>query len=82
MDSINNLRKNINDIDKKIMDLLNERFENSVKVGLVKLKSSINILDTKREDEILEKCKNLKYESQIIEVYKTVMKESKSLQRK
>lgn len=82
MDSIVNLRKNIDDIDKKIMSLLNLRFESSVQIGLEKGKSSISVLDSKRETQIMKKSDEYTYQKAIKEVYKTIMKESKFLQRK
>lgn len=82
MDFISDLREEINSLDDKIMNLLNERFERSLVIGERKSKSSVSILDTNRETFILEKSFKHKHSPQIAAVYTTIMTESKNLQRK
>ena len=77
-----NLRKDINDIDKKIMDLLINRLEVVGKVGELKKKHNLNILDQKREDAIYKKIetsygKDTDESKFLTEIYNKVMEESK-----
>lgn len=49
------LRKSINLIDKQILDLINERLSLAKQIGDLKKQSGIQILDSSREKEILER---------------------------
>ena len=53
-DKIKKLRKNIDTIDYKIIDLLDCRFSISKEIGEIKTSSGIEISDTNREKEIIE----------------------------
>ena len=82
-----NLRKDINDIDKQIMTLLINRLEVVEKVGELKKKHNLNILDKKREDAIYKKIetsygKDTDESKFLTEVYNKVMEESKKKQHK
>ena len=82
-----NLRKDINDIDKQIMTLLINRLEVVEKVGQLKKKHNLNILDKKREDAIYKKIetsygKDTDESKFLTEVYNKVMEESKKKQHK
>ena len=81
MDKLEELRVLINDIDDEIMSLLDKRFSLSIEVGKVKSVSSTSVLDTKREEYILDKTSNYSHSPEIDIVYKKIMEESKSLQR-
>jgi len=82
MDKIENLRALIDTLDEKIMGLLDERYTLSVKIGNLKTQTKTNVLDTKRETIILDKTSKYSHSPEIGIVYKIIMKESKSLQRK
>ncbi len=82
MDKIENLRVLIDEIDQKLMPLLEERFSLSVQVGQLKSRAKTSVLDTKREDLILKKTSKYGHFPEIGVVYKAIMGESKSLQRK
>ena len=58
MDQIEKLRNDINNLDNQIMELLNERFHKSILVGNRKKISKIDVLDSKRENEIINKSLN------------------------
>lgn len=82
MDLIIELREEIDSLDDKLMELLNERFEKSIAIGDRKTKSLINVLDTNRESFIIEKSLKHNHASEIATVYRAIMAESKKLQRK
>lgn len=82
MDKIDTLRNNIDKLDKEIMSLLEERFTLTNKIGAIKKESKTVVLDSKREQVIFDKTTEFSHSPQIIEIYKTIMNESKSLQRK
>jgi len=50
-------RKDINDIDGKIIDLLNQRGETVIKIGEIKKKLGLEIYQPHREHEVIEKIK-------------------------
>jgi len=81
-----NLRKDINDIDKQIMGLLINRLEVVEKVGELKKKHNLNVLDQKREDAIYKKIENYygkdTNETKFLsEIYNKIMEESKKKQQ-
>ncbi len=82
MDKIEDLRLSINTIDDEIMALLDKRLSLSVRIGNLKALSNTAVLDTKRENIILDKTSNYSHSPEIGIVYKTIMETSKSLQRK
>jgi chorismate mutase/prephenate dehydratase len=59
MNEIDNLRRDIDVIDKKILDLLNMRGEVVKKIGIYKNKKNIEIYQPSREKEVIDKLKNL-----------------------
>ena len=82
MDKIDDLRRLIDIIDDEIMTILDERFTISKKIGNLKALAKTDVLDTKRESSILNKTSKYSHSPEIGIVYKTIMEESKSLQRK
>jgi monofunctional chorismate mutase len=81
MDKLAELRKEIDQLDDKIMELLDERFEITKQVGLLKKESNTNILDKKRETIILDKTSKYSHYPQILSVYQFIMNLSKEKQR-
>lgn len=82
MDELNNKRTEIDSIDQEVMGLLSRRFDLSIEIGNIKKQNNIQVLDGNREQVILEKISNYSHSPQIKEIYKTIMEQSKSLQRK
>ena len=82
MDKIIALRNRINSIDDQIMLLLNERYDISNQIGEIKSNSKISILDKNREEYVLDKTKQHGHSPQIESVYRTIMSESKNIQRR
>ena len=82
MDELNNKRTEIDNIDQQLMLLLSKRFDLSIEIGDIKKQENIQVLDGNREQIILDKVSNFSHSPQIKEIYKTIMEQSKSLQRK
>lgn len=82
MDGITKYRNDIDDIDEQIMSLLDQRYHLSSKIGALKQRQEKAVLDTDREQNILNKISKYSHSPQIEVVYKTIMEESRKLQRK
>ena len=82
MDQINDLRTKIDKIDDEIMNLLDKRFSIAIHIGNLKELAKTSVLDTKRENIVLDKTSNYSHSPEIGVVYNTIMEQSKSLQRK
>ena len=84
MKTLEDLRKDIDNIDKEITKLLDSRFNLSIQIGALKANSSKNVLDTSREQLIYNKIKEndtLTFKDEIKNVYTEIMNNSKKLQR-
>ncbi len=82
MDDLTTMRKRINAIDDTIMALLEERFDLAHRIGAYKVSNNLPIYDADREQSIFDKTASFSHFPQMKEVYSTIMKESKKLQRK
>ena len=85
MDKLKELRKEIDLIDNQLIDLFIKRFNLSIEVKKVKQENNILVLDSKREQEIIEKVKSINTDNNIKnaieEVYLTILDSSKKLQK-
>ena len=54
MEKLKKLRAEIDDIDKQIVKLIENRMKVSVKVGELKKENNIPVFDAKREKELIE----------------------------
>ena len=83
--NLNEIRENINNIDKELVILLEKRFNLVLKVGQFKTVNNFPILDEKREKIVIEKCKeqlhNQRYASYIEEIYTQIMDTCKHIQQ-
>lgn len=81
---IKKLRQKIDNIDDKIVDLLNERFEVAVDVKNFKIKNNLNVHNFTREKEILNRLETkIKYpltKEYIEDIYNEIFSCSRSLQ--
>lgn len=80
-----NQRKKINELDKQIVALLEERMDVVEEIASVKKTIGKKVLDTSREQEVLEKVghyvSNPKYRTTIQETYQGIMDASKKFQQ-
>lgn len=84
MSDLLNYREKIDEIDAKLISLLDKRFELSIKVGFYKKQNLLPIENSKREMEILNRiasiCETQKKSKLVEEVYKEIFRISKSIQ--
>jgi chorismate mutase/prephenate dehydratase len=75
---LNDKRKKIDLIDKKMLSLLNRRLRMAREVGKIKREMGENIYDPKREREVLEKLKiknrGLLKNKDIMKIFGAIMK--------
>ena len=82
---INELRGKIDNIDNQIIELLDERFDVAKAIGEEKKKNNIQVLDSKREQVILDKVDSKaskEHAEYIKQIYIKIMEESKEYQNK
>lgn len=56
---LKNLRDQIDDIDSKILSLINQRLEIGKKVGRIKKETGSRIMDRARERDVIEKLSKM-----------------------
>lgn len=80
---INQLRSEVDQIDEKIVELLNERAKKVTEIIHVKKEHGMPLYDPKREEEIFEKIRKANkgplYTEAVIDVYETILKWMKNL---
>ena len=83
--NLTELRNKIDEIDREIVELLNKRALYSKKVGEIKKKNNIEIIDFSREKEVFNKI--LKYSDKIIpdedlkSIYREIIASSRKIQK-
>lgn len=78
MDDLKSMRIEIDELDNQLMELLNRRYTLSKTIGLYKKNNNVQVLDLKREHEILDKARV--YSEEIYHVFFKIIEESKKLQ--
>lgn len=78
---INRLRKEIDDIDNQLLDLVRKRLFLTKEIGDIKKEKQIDIIDISREKELFQalrqKCQDLNLDPQIIEnIWHQILKAS------
>ncbi len=83
--SVNDVRKKVDSIDQKIIDLLNERARASKEIGQIKLQNGQGIYAPHREKEVLDRLKELNRgpltPEAIDAIYREIMSFSISLEK-
>lgn len=80
MEKLNKYRKRIDELDKVIMEMLEERMNISREIGKYKLINNIDTLNSNREAEILKLADKYKNSSSIKDIYKQIFINSKKVQ--
>lgn len=84
MDDLDNLRSGINEIDNQIFSLLIQRLGLVYSIGAIKKNNNLEILDKEREKNIYSRIDS-QYHGRnglfLKDIYKTVMNESKRIQK-
>ncbi len=82
--SLENLRKKIDEVDKKLLDLLNERGRIAIEIRELKHENSFNIYDPAREREVEKNIKNINpgplSSDSVVSVFREVISGCRSLQ--
>ena len=77
-------RKKINQIDAKLVKLIEERYECVDEIVRIKTKNNLPTLDTSRESEVLSQLAALiekeEYRDSILEIFQSIMDISKEYQ--
>ncbi len=83
--NINQIRKKIDSIDRKIIMLLSKRFKLVKKIGHFKNLADLPLDNEQRENEILERIGNIidnpNVEDKIKTIYKIIFKLSKEIEK-
>lgn len=80
MKTLDDLRKEIDAIDALVMAQLNQRFSLMKAVKDVKTHMAMEVLDSSREQRVLEKTERFEYQKPLHEVYQLIIRLSKDLQ--
>lgn len=83
-DKLNKIREDIDNFDKQIVELFEQRMEKSLEALRYKQENGLPILQNNREEMVLEKVKknlkNKQLDSDIEQLYKMIMKLSRQIQ--
>ena len=81
---ISGWRRKIDEIDEKILELLNKRAECAVAIGAIKRENKMPVISKDRENEIMQRIIKRNTgplsESQIYEVFSLIIEHSRQLQ--
>ena len=81
---LENLRKNVDEIDEELVELLMRRADVSRKIGVIKAKAGLPILDAEREIAVIQKLNHKAVDenelSALVNIYRTILKESRAVQ--
>ena len=82
VNQLNDLRKNIDQIDSEIIQLLCKRFEVSKNIGLIKKENNVQILDSNREEEVKNYWNDSSNGLNLLPILDSILVVSKQLQTK
>lgn len=78
-------RDQINEIDEKLVDLLNKRAEIVMKVKKLKQKENVPLYDARREEELIENIakynKGPLYRDNIIQIFESILRNVQILEK-
>ncbi len=82
IEQLNNERRIIDEIDEEIASLLVSRFGVVKRIKYLKRKMNLEIHNSARETEVLEKLRTKEHSEYLLEVFNKIMEESRKLQQK
>lgn len=86
MNDLDNLRKQIDEIDTELVKLFERRMEKSLQIAEYKIRENIPILDEEREKAVIEKntmrLKNRELNEELREFFSTIIRLSKKIQNR
>ncbi len=78
-------RKKINDIDHKMVDLLNDRARIVIEVKKLKQKEDVPLYDARREEELVENIarynKGPLYRDNVIQIFESILRNVQVLEK-
>ncbi len=81
---LENLRKNVDEIDEELVELLIRRMAVSKKIGVIKAKAGLPIADAAREISVIQKLKNATTDEHdlaaLVNIYRTILEGSRAVQ--
>jgi len=84
MDEITDWRKRIDEIDKKLLELLNQRARCAVEIGKIKSKNNMNVYDPEREESIIAHIRDLNKgplsDDAVQRLFECLIKESRQIE--
>lgn len=85
MEELELLRKQIDEIDEKLVELFESRMELATRIGAIKEEKGLEILNSKREEEVVKKnimlLKNSELSRELEIFFKGIMDSSKRIQQ-
>ena len=82
---INKLRKSIDEIDEKILDLINQRLVLGKEIGNIKRKNEKQVINKAREEAILKRLKELNkghlHDNTLDYIFTQIISESRQIQQ-
>lgn len=85
MSGLKDYRKQIDKLDEEIIQLLDKRYQLSLNIKEYKQAKGLDVLDSSREEFIKNKILSYRgselIKEQILDVYNTILKSSKDLQK-
>jgi len=80
MKTLMDMRKRIDEVDARIMRLLEVRFKVVKDIGKEKRLLGLPVRNAKRESEILAKVRECEHPAQMANIFKKIMSESRRLE--
>jgi monofunctional chorismate mutase len=85
MDDIEGWRQKIDEIDLKLVDLLNQRSQCAIEIGKIKKKLDIDIYDPRREETVIEGVRKVSqgplHKEAVQRLFERIVDESRRAQR-
>ena len=82
---LENLRKNIDEIDEHLAELLIRRAAISKEIGVIKAKAGLPVFDAERELSVIQKIGHTTADegvaAALVNIFRTIMEESRMLQK-
>ncbi|MDF2676742.1 MAG: chorismate mutase [Bacillota bacterium] len=83
--NLSEIRDSISEVDEEIVQLLEKRFNLTLKVGQYKKNNNIPIFDDEREKIVIEKCMDMledsKFGNYLQKIYEEIMNNCKEIQK-
>ena len=85
MNEILDMRNEIDMVDRQLVELFEKRMKLVMKIAEYKKQNDINVKDTKREEEVIQKCiealENKNLEASVVQMMNMIMNISRQLQQ-